>query len=154
MNGRSFMLAALIAGAVMGALGNLPVFNLINCFLCIWVWVGGFLAVYLYRRFEHEVSVLSPGQGAGVGALAGLIGAFFGIVVYALTSVISMPLFADVARFLQVEGDVPFKSGLPGLPEIVGSALVFLVLDIVLYPLFGAISGFIAASFWPKAATA
>ncbi|MFN8483974.1 MAG: hypothetical protein U0768_13120 [Anaerolineae bacterium] len=154
MNRRSFMLAALIAGAAIGALGNLPLFNLINCFLCIWVWVGGFLAVYLYRRFEHGVSVLSPGQGAGVGALAGLIGAFVGIVVYSLTSFISAPLFGAVERALQIEGDVPFQSGVAGVPEIIGSALVFLLLDVVLYPLFGAISGLIAASMGTKPAPA
>ena len=154
MNGRSFMLAALVAGAVMGTLGNLPVFNLINCFLCIWVWVGGFLAVYLYRRFEHGVSVLSPGQGAGVGALAGLVGAFVGIVVYSLTSFISVPLFANLERALQIQGDMPFQSGVASLPEVVGSALVFLILNMILYPLFGAISGFIAASVGAKTAAA
>ncbi len=144
MNRRSFMRAALIAGLAIGVLGSLPIFNLINCFLCIWVWVGGFLAVYLYRRSERGASVLSQGQGAGLGALAGLVGAFVGAVVYALTSFISAPLIASLAQTLQVQGDVPLEAG--GL----GSTLAFLVVDLVLYPLFGAISGLIAVGLQSK----
>ena len=108
MNTRTFLYSALLAGAVIGVLANLPILNLINCFLCIWVWLGGFLAVFLYQRMEHGATGLTPAQGAGLGALAGLIGACVGIVVYALTSFISMPIFASFARFMQVEGDLPF----------------------------------------------
>jgi hypothetical protein len=145
MNSRSFFLSALIAGVAIGLLGNLPVLNLINCFLCIWVWVGGFLAVFLYRRFQHGGPGLTGGQGAGLGALAGLIGALVGVVVYALTSFISMPLFNNLARSFDIEGDLPWQTG--GFPGVLASAIFFLIVDIVAYPLFGAISGFIAASF-------
>ena len=148
MNTRSFVLSALISGAVIGFLANFPVLNLINCFLCIWVWVGGILAVFLYRRFEHGASGLTAAQGAGLGALAGLIGAFVGVVVYALTSFISMPMFVEVARFFQIEGDLPFETVDPS--SIVASAFFFFLLDAVAYPLFGAISGFIAASLLGK----
>ena len=142
MNSRSFFLSALIAGVVIGLLGNLPVLNLINCFLCIWVWVGGILAVFLYRRFEHGGPGLTGGQGAGLGALSGLIGAFVGVVVYALTSFISMPLFNNLARSFDIQGDLPWDAG--GFPEIIASAFFFLVVNAILYPLFGAISGFVA----------
>ena len=72
--------------------------------------------------------------------------------MYSLTSFISVPLFGAVERALQIEGDMPFQSGVAGVPEIIGSALVFLLLDVVLYPLFGAISGLIAASMGTKPA--
>ena len=144
MNSRSFFLSALIAGVVIGLLGNLPVLNLINCFLCIWVWVGGILAVFLYRRFEHGGPGLTGGQGAGLGALSGLIGAFVGVVVYALTSFISMPLFNNLARSFDIQGDLPWDAG--GFPGIIASAFFFLVVNAILYPLFGAISGFITVS--------
>ena len=119
MNSRSFFLSALIAGVAIGLLGNLPVLNLINCFLCIWVWVGGILAVFLYRRFEHGGPGLTGGQGAGLGALSGLIGAFVGVVVYALTSFISMPLFNNLARSFDIQGDLPWDAGgFPGIHRV------------------------------------
>ena len=151
MNSRSFILSALIAGAVIGLLANLPVLNLINCFLCLWVWVGGILAVYLYKRFQHGEGSLSGAQGAGLGAVAGLIGAFVGVIVYSLTSFISMPIFASMARFFEVEGDLPFESG--GLPSVVGSAFFFFMFDAIAYPLFGAISGLLGASLMGKKPT-
>jgi uncharacterized membrane protein YeaQ/YmgE (transglycosylase-associated protein family) len=78
--------------------------------------------------------------------VAGLIGAFVGVVVYALTSFISTPIFASVAQFFQVEGDLPFQTGLPSAASVVASAFFFFTVDAVAYPLFGAISGLIAAS--------
>lgn len=148
MNTRYFLISALIAGVVIGLLGNLPLLNLVNCILCLWVWLGGILAVFLYRRFEKGQSVLTAGQGAGLGALAGLIGAFVGVVVYALTSFISMPLYANMARFFEIEGDLPFDTVSPS--SVLASTFIFFLLDVVLYPLFGAISGFITASLLVK----
>ena len=144
MNTRSFLLSSLIAGVVIGILGNLPVLNIINCCLCIFVWVGGFLAVFLYKRFQKGVMDLSSLQGAGLGALSGLIGAFVGVVVYALTSFISGPLFTALARLLQIQSDVSFLTG-DGRSLIV-SAFFFLTLNAILYPIFGALSALIAAN--------
>ena len=142
MNTRSFVLAALGAGVIMAVLGNLPVVNLLNGLLCFWVWVGGVLAVLLYRRFEQGKSSLTPAQGAGIGALAGLVGAIVGLLLFPLTSAITSPLFASVARALQIEGDLPFTTSEAGSP--MRSTLIFFVVDVILYPLFGAISGFVA----------
>jgi hypothetical protein len=41
MKTSSIILTVLIAGVATGFLGNLPVLNLINRALCIWVWIGG-----------------------------------------------------------------------------------------------------------------
>jgi len=152
MNTRAFILSILIAGLITGVLGNLPLLNLINCALCIFAWLGGFLAVLFYKRFQHGGPVATPGQGAGLGALTGLIGAFVGAVVYAITSPFSFPLFTSLARFLQIEGDLPFTRG-AGLWEIVATAFFFLIVDAILYPLFGALAGLITASIIKEPAT-
>jgi hypothetical protein len=147
MNGRSFILSALIAGVIIGFLANLPLLNLINCFLCLWVWVGGILAVVFYRKFQHGGPDLTPGQGAGLGAVSGLIGAFVGVVVFAVTSFISMPLFARLAEFFQVQGDLPFRTE-PG--AVLATTFFFFLLNAVAYPLFGALSGLLGASLFRK----
>ena len=67
--------------------------------------------MFLYRRFEHGGPGLTGGQGAGLGVLSGLIGAFVGVVVYALTSFISMPLFNNLARSFDIQGDLPWDAG-------------------------------------------
>jgi hypothetical protein len=144
MNTRSFVFATLIAGAAMGLLGNLPVLNLVNCLLCLWVWLGGALAVILYRRFQGGAYIPTPGQGAGLGAVAGLIGAVIGFGVYLLTAAITTPIMESLIRVLDVEGGVvpqPLNSG-----GALGGALFFLLIDLGLYPLFGALSGLITAN--------
>jgi hypothetical protein len=151
MNTRSFLLSALIAGVVIGFLGNFPVLNLINCGLCIFVWIGGALAVLLYRRFEHGEATLSTAQAAGLGAISGFIGDLVGVVVFTVTSPISIPIFNSLARSLQWQGELPFKMG--GLGDIVGTAFTFFIIDAVLYPLFGALGGIIAASLTKKPAS-
>lgn len=152
MNTRSFALSALIAGVVIGFLGNLPILNLINCALCVWVWFGGALAVFLYQRFEKGAVLLSAAQAAGLGAIAGFIGDLVGVVVFAATSTLSIPLFNSLARSLQWEGDLPFRTGGPG--DVIGTAFVFLVINAVLYPLFGALGAMIASSLLKKPSAA
>jgi hypothetical protein len=147
MNTRSYIFSMLIAGAIIGLLANLPALNIINCFLCIWVWLGGALAVIFYRQFQKSDPYLTPGQGAGLGALSGLIGAFVGIFVNALTSFISYPMFNSIMQYLQIQGDNPFRQGIPAL---ITSTFFFFILDVIGYPIFGALSGFITASLFKK----
>jgi len=144
MNTRAFWLSTLIAGVAIAIFGNLPVLNLINCALCVWVWIGGALSVVLYRYFQGGRPVVSAGQGAGLGALSGLIGAVLGAGVFLITSPLSVPMFNTLARALQVENEFYFENGLLGN---VGSAFIFLVIDAILYPLFGALGAMIAAAF-------
>jgi hypothetical protein len=148
MNGRSFILSALIAGAAIGIVANLPLFNLINCFLCIFVWAGGALAVVLYRAFQKGGPGLTGGQGAGLGAISGLIGAFVGIFVNALTNAISAPMLESFVRMLNIEGDLPFRSG--DLGAIVASTFFFFMFDAITYPIFGALAGWITAVLMKK----
>jgi hypothetical protein len=134
---------------LIGLFGSLPLLNLVNCILCLWVWLGGILAVFLYRRYQRGGPGLSIAQGAGLGAVAGLIGALVGFVVFAITSSLSMPLLNSLAQALQIEGDMPFQSG--GIGAVVTQAVFFLILDLVLYPIFGAVGGLLATGvFWKE----
>lgn len=148
MNSRSFVLAAVIAGAAMGLLGNLPLLNLINCVLCLWVWLGGAMAVILYSRLQGGRAALTGGQAAGLGAVSGLIGAVIGLGVYLVTAAISAPIFESLARALDMQGDLPFAVG---AGQTMAGALIFLVIDLVLYPGFGALGALITANMRNKA---
>jgi hypothetical protein len=146
MNNRSFLYSVLIAGAGMALLGNLPLVNLINCILCLWVWLGGAAAVLLYRRFQRNAPALTGGQGAGLGAVAGLVGAVLGFGVYLLTAAVTNPILLSLARTLDVDLNLP-EAGAGGA---LGGALFFLLLDLIAYPLFGALGGLITANMGNK----
>lgn len=76
----SMLTPALIGGAVAGILSGLP---FLNCLCCFWIIGGAMLAAYLLAK-ESPVS-LTAGDGAVVGALAGLSAAV-------VDSLISLPL--------------------------------------------------------------
>lgn len=148
MNQRSMFLTALIAGAVIGILGNLPILNLVNCILCLWVWVGGALSVFIYRRFQPAQAPLTGAQGAMLGAASGVVGAVVGLVVYLITAPLINAVLESVMRSLQAEGQVPLQS-----TGTVLQAFIWFAIDLVLYTGFGALSGLITANMArPKSA--
>ncbi len=149
MDNRSFALSALIAGLVMGLLGNLPLLNLVNCLLCAWVWLGGILAVYLYRRFNVAAPGLSMRQAAGLGVASGVVGALCGAVF----SII----FEAILGSLGVLQSMQALQTQPGMPDFVqmlsapGFHIANVLIDLVLYSLFGAAGGLLSVAVIWKA---
>jgi hypothetical protein len=72
---------AFIGGLVMGVLSALPIIAAGNLCCCLWVVSGGVVAAYVFQ--QNHPAPMTPGDGALVGLLAGVIGA----VVYLLLSI-------------------------------------------------------------------
>jgi hypothetical protein len=65
---------ALVGGLVVGLLSSIPFLNLINFCCCLGVLVGGAVAARMLIKASPVLPV-STGDGAVVGALAGVVGA-------------------------------------------------------------------------------
>jgi hypothetical protein len=76
--------------------------------------------------------------------VAGLIGAVVGFGVYLLTAAITAPIMEGLIRALELQGDLPPQAIDSG--GTLGGAIFFLLVDLVLYPLFGALGGLITAN--------
>ena len=145
--------AALLGGVVIGILSALPVINLANC-CCAWILFGGALAAYLMQQNHPEPIVI--GDGAIVGLLAGVIGAFVWLIA-------SVPIGFAMAPFQsQMAGDVLRSSReLPpefrqlleqfsGAPAIgIGLLFGFFVM-LVVSTLFGMLGGLFGALMFRK----
>jgi hypothetical protein len=70
---------ALIGGVVLGILSVIPFVNFLNICCCLWAIVGGLLATKLY--VDSSPIPATAGDGAIVGALAGLVGAVIVLVI-------------------------------------------------------------------------
>ncbi|HZR26054.1 MAG TPA: hypothetical protein VFA59_20825 [Vicinamibacterales bacterium] len=81
---------ALIGGVVMGVLSGLPIVSAGNLCCCMWVIGGGMIAAYILQ--QNESTPITAGDGAIVGLLAGLVGAFVYLIV-------SIPVTLMVAPF-------------------------------------------------------
>ena len=138
MNNRALLLAGVVGGLVMVVLSSVPVLNLINCLLCAGIWLGGMAAVWFYRRQTGQL--LTAGQGAIIGVVAGIIGAVVGAIVSSVFGADAMQAVMDADPTGQT------RSVLGGFVGGAGSFLLSLVINIILYPLFGAIGGAIYAA--------
>ncbi len=74
---------------MIGVLSALPVINVANC-CCAWILLGGVLAAYLMQ--QNHTEPIAVGDGAVVGLLAGIVGAFVWLVI-------SIPISSMMAPF-------------------------------------------------------
>jgi hypothetical protein len=140
MNTRAFLLASLIAGVVMGLLGGLPLISVLNCVLCMWVWLSAILAVVLYRSFEGSHPRVTTGQGALLGLVSGIIGA---VVVWLISLLSRNAAMGYISQILTSSG-----VNLPSGVLQAGIGFFSLFFDLILYAIFGAIGGLIGAAIF------
>jgi hypothetical protein len=96
---------ALIGGLVMGVLSALPVVAVGNC-CCLWVLGGGVVAAYVLQ--QNQPAPITPGDGALVGLLAGIFGAFVQLVLSIPISLVVGPMEREVMqRILEMTGNMP-----------------------------------------------
>jgi hypothetical protein len=81
---------AVIGGVVIGVLSALPFISAGNCCCCLWIIGGGAVAAYLLQ--QHQAAPITVGDGAAVGAMAGLVGAVVQFVIAIPVHLVTGPL--------------------------------------------------------------
>lgn len=144
---------ALLGGVVIGVLSALPIINLANC-CCAWILFGGALAAYLMQQNHPEPIMI--GDGAIVGLLAGVVGAFVWVIASVPIGVAMAPFQSEMARdALRNAGDMSpelraFIERFSGGPTIgLGLVLGFFVM-LVISTLFGMLGGLFGALLFKK----
>jgi hypothetical protein len=144
---------ALLGGVAIGVLSALPVINIANC-CCAWILFGGALAAYLMQQNHPEP--VQAGDGAIVGLLAGVTGAFVWLIVSVPINIAMAPLQSEMTqRMLRDASDMApeFRSlmeGLSGGPAIgIGLLFGFFVM-LVVSTMFGMFGGILGALLFKK----
>ena len=70
---------ALVGGVVLGLLSVIPFVNVVNVCCCLWAILGGMLATFMYVKSSPAPA--TPGDGAILGALAGVVGALISLIL-------------------------------------------------------------------------
>jgi Family of unknown function (DUF5518) len=70
---------ALIGGVLLGILSVIPFVSAGNICCCLWAILGGMLASYLY--IKNSPTPVNAGEGAVLGALAGIVGAIIYLII-------------------------------------------------------------------------
>ncbi len=135
MNGRSLVIASGIAGFVMALLSTLPVVYLGNCLACMWLWPGGILGAWIYRRSQPNIT---SGQGAVIGLLAGIVGALLAAV---LGTVFGGAGLSSLLASQTNNAQELFGGAAGSLLAAGAMSLLGLLFNVFIFPIFGAIGG-------------
>ena len=90
----------------MGVLGALPIISAGNLCCCLWVLAGGVIAAYVLQ--QNEAAPITAGDGALVGLLAGIAGAFVYLILSIPISFFIAPMERELMqRMVERFGEMP-----------------------------------------------
>ena len=89
----------------MGVLSALPIVAVGNVCCCLWVVSGGVVAAYVLQ--QNDRAAITPGDGAIVGLMAGVIGAFVYLVLSIPINLVMAPMQRALLERLIEGGNVP-----------------------------------------------
>ena len=144
--------SAALGGLFIGVLSALPIVGAANCCCCLWIVSGGALTSYL--EVQQKDRTLSGGEGAAVGALAGVIGAFVWLPIVAVLAVLLGPIQrAILEQIVRNARDMPPEAR--GVIENMGQTgiggyLILFLFQLVGGSLFAAIGGILGAMYFKK----
>jgi hypothetical protein len=95
----------LLGGLFIGVLSALPLISVANC-CCLWIVCGGLLTVRLAQ--QESPQPITPGRGALLGLMAGIVGAFVWLLAALVLDVVMAPLQERmIAEMLRNAQDMP-----------------------------------------------
>lgn len=127
---------ALLGGLVAGILSVIPI---VSTCCCLWAILGGMLACFLYVK--DSAAPVTTGEGAGLGAMTGAIGAFIYLII-------GLPL-ALIFGTAQMEEAVR-RSGLEVPLGGIALALVGVFMVIVIILIFSTLGGLLGVTIFEK----
>ena len=143
------LVPSIIGGVIIGIFSTIPGLNFINCFCCAGIILGGFAAVFIYKKTGGEIE-LTYSDGALLGVLSGILGVIFGAII---NSIIGTNVEQVLEQVMQNIDDLP-----PEAEEILfyfkeHSGQLFMLgiaTSLVLNVIFGLLGGIIGVSILGK----
>jgi len=77
MDNEKIIMAGVIGGFVAAILNSIPFLNVINCFCCMGIMLGGATALVFYDRSFENPEYINSAIALTLGIASGIFGAFF-----------------------------------------------------------------------------
>jgi hypothetical protein len=152
---KGYLQPAVLGGLVIGVLSGLPVISAGNLCCCLWVLAGGALAAFLHQ--QSQPGAINAGDGAIVGLLAGVVGAFVYLVVSIPVVILVSPMERVILeRLSRSSSDLPpeWRSIMDGgFGPGVRIALGFFFM-LFASPVFATLGGLLGTALFRKSAQA
>lgn len=143
---------ALIGGVLLGLLSVIPFVSSLNVCCCLWAILGGMLAAHLY--IKNSPTPVRSGDGAVVGALAGVIGAVISLILgipiaYAMGPTMRNIMVGLIENIDRQQGEMLRRQF-----EMAGDSIVRLIINAVILAIlliiFSVIGGLIGTALFEK----
>jgi hypothetical protein len=136
----------------MGVLSALPIIAVGNACCCLWVVSGGVAAAYVLQQGQPQP--ITPADGAFVGFLSGLVGAFVYTVISVPIDLTIGPMEREMARrmFENMAGSEGFR-GYFERSELIAGPLRFIINFLTMLfvgGIFSTIGGLLGALMFRK----
>lgn len=143
---------ALIGGVLLGILSVIPFVSSLNVCCCLWAILGGMLAAHLY--IKNSPTPVRSGDGAVIGALAGVIGAVIVLVLgipisYAMGPTMRNMLVGIVENIDRQQAELLRQRFEAAGDSIVGVIINTVILAVLLI-IFSVIGGLIGTALFEK----
>ena len=141
---------ALLGGLFIGVLSSLPIISMVNACCCLWVISGGALAAYLLQQNQPEP--ITGADGALIGLMAGVVGAFVGALIMIPVEIWFGPIQRQwLERLMQGQADVPpqFMEML-NRPMSAATIVADLIFRLVTYVIFGMLGGVLGVAIFRR----
>jgi hypothetical protein len=145
------LLSALYGGIIMAFISAVPILNFLNCLCCAGVMLGGFFAVFFYKKdLLPDMEPLSSSDCLQLGALAGV----FGAVIGGLLTAAVFAMFGNETARMIMEFLEPYREEMPpgALDELEqvlsggGLSILSLIVGMIIDVIFGLLGGLIGYS--------
>ena len=142
---------AVIGGVVLGLLSVIPIISLGNVCCCLWAILGGVLASHLY--IKSSPTPVSVGEGAMLGALAGVVGGAIYIVIgvpiqLLVGTAIASMLLNFVAQYNPGQVEMMRQQMLAG--QTVPGTIIRAILGAIILLIFSTLGGLLAVTIFEK----
>jgi len=148
---QSKFMPAVWGGIFIGVITGVPVLNFINCFCCVGVIAGGMLSVYLYRNSLKEDQFMSMSDGAALGLLAGIFGAFIGAILHGIFGAMSRDLLELFSGYFDNPDLDDILNQFTTAQVAKGFFLLNILGNLLIDCIFGLIGGLLGVAIFGKA---
>ena len=141
---------ALLGGLFIGVLSTMPIISMGNACCCLWVISGGVLAAYLLQQNQPEP--ITGADGALIGLMAGIAGAFIGAILMIPVEIWFGPIQREwLERIMQGQADMPpqFMEML-NRPMSAATVVADLIFRLVTYVIFGMLGGVLGVAIFRR----
>jgi hypothetical protein len=141
---------ALLGGLFIGVLSTMPIISIGNACCCLWVISGGVLAAYLLQQNQPEP--IAGADGALIGLMAGIAGAFIGAILMIPVEIWFGPIQREwIERLMQGQADMPpqFMEML-NRPMSAATVVADLIFRLVTYVIFGMLGGVLGVAIFRR----